>query len=84
MKTFEIEITANEGKPGGYIARYHSPILEAVYTVEFPNAITGAVALHHFIEMLKTRYPSGGATRFTIHPDIRPQPLTVVRDALAM
>ena len=63
-KRVEIEISRHESKPGTYVARYRSPVLGAVYSVEFPDSVTGAVALHHFAEMLKTRYPADGATRF--------------------
>ena len=46
--------------PGFHVACYHSPLHRATYTVGFPGSVVGAVALHHFTEMLKTRYPVGG------------------------
>jgi len=81
-KTLEIQIHRQETKPGFYVARYQSPVLQATYTVEFPGTVVGAVALHHFTEMLKTRYPAGGMIRFLLPPDETLHP--VLRDALSM
>ena len=81
-KTFEIKVSRKEAQPGFYVACYSSPILKATYTVEFPGTVVGAVALHHFTEMLKTRYPLGGMIRFLLPPDETMQP--VLRDALSM
>ena len=81
-KTFEIQISRHGEKPDTYVARYHSPVLGATYSVEFPGTVVGAVALHHFTEMLKSRYPAGGVTRFLFPPEETLQP--VLRDALSM
>ena len=56
---FEIQIAPHPQKDDWYVARYQSGFLSATYSVEFANSITGAVALYHFVEMLKTRYPHG-------------------------
>ncbi|HUX21798.1 MAG TPA: hypothetical protein VMW69_11210, partial [Spirochaetia bacterium] len=79
-KTFEIKVRRHEREPGFYVACYQSPILKATYTVEFPGTVLGAVALHHFTEMLKTRYPLGRVVHFVLPPDETLQP--VVQDAL--
>ena len=81
-KTSEIKVRRHEREPGFYLAYYQSPILKATYTVEFPGSVLGAVALHHFTEMLKTRYPVGGVMRFVLPPDEMLQP--VVREALTV
>ncbi len=55
--TCEVQITAHPEKSDWYVATYRSGFLGASYSVEFANSITGAVALYHFVEMLKTRNP---------------------------
>lgn len=82
MKRFEIEITRHDSKSDTYVARYASPLLGAVYTVEFPDSVTGAVALHYFAEMLKSRYPLAGATHFVFPLDGTLTP--IVRDAIEL
>jgi len=82
-KRVEIEISRHREKPGTYVARYRSPVLGAVYSVEFPDSVTGAVALHHFAEMLKTRYPADGATRF-VFVSTDAKATDTLRDAAAM
>ena len=81
-KSLEIQIGRHEAKPGFYVARYQSPVLRTTYTVEFPGSVLGAVALHHFTEMLKTRYPVGEMVRFLLPPDETLQP--VLQDALSV
>jgi hypothetical protein len=81
-KTLEIKVSRQEAKPGFYVARYRSPVLGATYTVEFPGTVVGAVALHHFTEMLKTRYPVGGMVRFLLPPDETLHP--VLQDVLSV
>ena len=81
-KSFDIKVRRHDRVPGFYVACYQSPILKATYTVEFPGTVVGAVALHHFTDMLKTRYPAGGVVRFVLPPDETLLP--VVRDALSV
>ena len=81
--TFEIQIAVHPQKRDWYVARYQSEFLGASYSVEFANSITGAVALYHFVEMLKTRYPHGQVT-FTLPHGAGHHPVTAVRDAFAM
>jgi len=65
------------------VATYRSGFLGATYSVEFANSITGAVALYHFVEMLKTRYP-GGQVTFMLPENAGHHPIHAVRDAFSM
>jgi hypothetical protein len=77
---FQIQIAAHPDKADWYVAKYQSGFLSATYSVEFANSITGAVALHHFVEMLKTRFPHGQVT-FMLPADAGRHPITAVREA---
>ena len=79
----EVQITAHPKKPDWYVATYRSGFLGAAYSVEFANSITGAVALYHFVEMLKTRYP-GGQITFMLPRGSQNHPVPAVRDAFSM
>jgi hypothetical protein len=81
--TFEIQIAPHPQKHDWYVARYQSGFLSATFSVEFANSITGAVALYHFVEMLKSRYPHGHVT-FMLPPEAATHPVTAVREALLM
>ena len=81
--TFEIQIAPHPDKADWYVAKYHSGFLSATYSVEFANSITGAVALYHFVEMLKTRYPQGQVT-FMLPHDAGRHAVAAVRDAFTM
>lgn len=83
MTAFEIQITPHTEKDGWYVASYTSMVLGATYRVEFPNSITGAVALYHFVEMLKSRYP-GGEVTFMLPSGPGSHPICAVREALSM
>ncbi len=83
MNTCEIQITPHPEKADWYVATYRSGFLSATYSVEFANSITGAVALYHFVEMLKTRYPGGHVT-FILPANASHHPVPAVRDALSM
>jgi len=52
QNTCEVQVTPHPKKPDWYVATYRSRFLGAAYSVEFPNTITGAVALYHFVEMI--------------------------------
>ena len=82
-QAFQIQITPHPEKDHWYVATYRSGFLEATYSVEFANSITGAVALYHFVEMLKTRYP-GGRVTFMLPADAGRHPVAAVRDAFTM
>ena len=79
----EVQITAHPEKPDWYVATYRSGFLGAAYSVEFANSITGAVALYHFVEMLKSRYP-GGQVTFILPRGSQNHPVPAVRDAFSM
>ena len=79
----EVQITPHPEKPDWYVARYQSGFLGATYSVEFPNTVTGAVALYHFVEMMKTRNPEGQVT-FMLPANAGHHPVPAVRDAFSM
>ena len=81
--TCEVQIIAHPEKSDWYVATYRSGFLGAAYSVEFANSVTGAVALYHFVEMLKTRYPGGHVT-FMLPHDSGHHPVHAVRDAFSM
>ena len=81
--TCEVQITGHPEKSDWYVARYTSAFLGAVYSVEFANTVTGAVALYHFVEMLKTRDPEGRVT-FMLPHGSGTHPVHAVRDAFNM
>ena len=81
--TCEVHITAHSKKPDWYVATYRSGFLGAIYSVEFANSITGAVALYHFVEMLKARHPEGHVT-FMLPANAGHHPVPAVRDAFSM
>ena len=83
MNTCEIQITPHPKKADWYVATYRSGFLGASYSVEFANTITGAVALYHFVEMLKTRDPEGHVT-FMLPRGSQNHPVPAVRDAFSM
>ena len=60
-----IRIAPVDGSSDRYIAAFTSEALEATFSVVFRENVSGAVALHSFAEMIRSRY------------DIAPQ-LTVV------
>ncbi len=55
-KEVTVRITPVAGKAGAYVARYRAEVLGATYSVEFQDNVMGAIALHGFAEMLRTRY----------------------------
>ncbi len=81
--TCEVRITPHPEKADWYVATYRSGFLGATYSVEFANSITGAVALYHFVEMLKTRCP-GGQVTFILPSGSQNHPVLAVRDAFSM
>ena len=83
MNTCEVQITTHPEKPDWYLASYRSGFLGATYSVEFANSVTGAVALYHFVEMLKTRHPEGHVT-FVLPHNSGHHPVSAVRDAFSM
>ena len=82
-RTFEVQITSHRDKPDWYVARYQSGFLGASYSVEFANTVTGAVALYHFVDMLRSRYPNGNVT-FVLPAQAGRHPVSAVQDAWSM
>lgn len=82
-RSFDVKITAHPTKKDRYVAHYASEFLGARFSVEFENTITGAVALYHFVDMLKSRYPEGEVS-FQLPDHARVHPVPAVRDAWSM
>ena len=55
-KRIGITISPVRGHRGEYVAYYRSEFLQSVYSVYFKDTITGALALHHFGEMVGKQY----------------------------
>ena len=55
MRTLKVTIEPADGR-GTYIARFQAELLQATFSVEVADSITGAVALHAFAEMLRHFY----------------------------
>ena len=58
MNTREVtvRIAPVVGIPGSYVARYHTEVLGATYSVEFEDTVMGGIALHGFSEMLRLKF----------------------------
>ena len=41
---------------GRCVASFRAPLLDSVFSVSFPESITGAVALHRFTRMIEHEY----------------------------
>ena len=59
-----IRIAPVDGTSDRYIATFTSEALCATFSVVFKETVTGAVALHSFAEMLRSRY--GVAPELTV------------------
>ena len=44
------------GKDGRFVASFNAEVLGATYAVIFPETITGAIALHRFVQMIELQY----------------------------
>jgi len=56
MKDIKITIKSVAGREGEYIAYYTSEFLGATFSVYFQDNIMGAIALHTFSKMIKSKY----------------------------
>ena len=56
IRNIKIIIKEVENRQGEYIAYYRSELLNATYSVYFRDNIFGAIALHDFSEMIKSKY----------------------------
>ena len=52
----EITIKKIENKENYFIAYFKNPVLQASFSVCFPDTVCGAVALNDFFQMLKVKY----------------------------
>ena len=66
---------------GRYVAALTSEVLGATFSVVFDETVTGAVALHLFAEMIRSRYGSG--VELVIVDAFRPPKDSPVHDVLA-
>ena len=44
------------GKDGRFVASFTAEVLGATYAVVFPETVTGAIALHRFVQMIEQQY----------------------------
>ena len=51
-----IRIAPVDGSSDRYVAMFTSEALDATYSVVFRETVSGAVALHSFAEMIRSRY----------------------------
>ena len=56
MTGIKVIIKEVESRRGEYIAYYRSELLNATYSVYFRDNIFGAITLHDFSEMMKSKY----------------------------
>ena len=52
----KITIKKIENKDNYFIAFYKNPVLQASFSVCFPDTVCGAVALNYFFQMLNFKY----------------------------
>ena len=75
-----ITIAGVEDNPDRFIASFCSEFLDATYAVVFSQTITGAVALHRFVQMISDQY--GKQVELRIANDLFPKPNKAVEDIL--
>ena len=76
-----IRIESVDGNPDRYIASFDTGLLDATYAVVFPSSITGAIALHRFVDMIESQY--GKKPELRISNDLIPVHNPAVRDILS-
>jgi acyl carrier protein phosphodiesterase len=75
-----ISITGVEDNPDRFVASFRSEFLDATYAVVFSQTITGAVALHRFVQMICDQY--GKQVELRIANDLFPVTNKAVEDIL--
>ena len=75
-----ITIAGVENNPDRFVASFRSEFLYATYAVVFSQTITGAVALHRFVQMISDQY--GKHVELTIATDLFPVRNKAVEDIL--
>jgi len=56
MKNMKIVIKSINNDKGRYIAYHKEDFLDAAFWVCFNDSITGAIALNHFAQMIRSRF----------------------------
>ena len=79
-RTPVIIITGVEDNPDRFVASFRSEFLDATYAVVFSQTITGAVALHRFVQMISDQY--GKQVELRIANDLFPVKNRAVEDIL--
>jgi hypothetical protein len=51
-----VRIAPADGCPGRFIASFKAEVLSSTYAVIFPETVTGAIALHRFVQMIEQQY----------------------------
>ena len=75
-----ITIAGVEDNPDRFVASFRSEFLDATYAVVFSQTITGAVALHRFVQMISDQY--GKQVELRIANDLFPKPNKAIEDIL--
>ncbi len=75
-----ITIAGVEDNPDRFVASFRSEFLDATYAVVFSQTITGAVALHRFVQMISSQY--GRQVELRIANDLFIKPNKAVEDIL--
>ncbi len=79
-RTPVITIAGDENNPDRFVASFRSEFLDAIYAVVFSQTITGAVALHRFVQMISGQY--GRQVKILIANDLFPAKNKAVEDML--
>ena len=75
-----IRIQAIPEKPGRFIASFQAEFLDATYAVVFTETVTGALALHRFVQMIENQY--GKQAKIQITDELIPFHNEAVTDML--
>jgi hypothetical protein len=51
-----IRIQEISEESGRFVASFKAEVLDATYAVVFPETVTGAIALHRFVQMIEQQY----------------------------
>ena len=79
-RTPVITIAGVEDNPERFVASFRSEFLDATYAAVFSQTITGAVALHRFVQMISGQY--GKQVELRIANDLFPVRNNAVEDIL--
>ena len=74
-----IRIQAVTGKPGRFIASFHAEFLDSTFALTFGESVTGALALHRFVQMIENQY---GKLKIQIPDELFPFHSEAVTDIL--